>query len=40
MDPVHPPQNTSIQSQTTLQAGAGNFHCRLAVPIESQGKQK
>ena len=39
-DPVHPPQNTSICGQTTVQARARNFHCRLAVLIESQGKQR
>ena len=38
-DPAHPPQNTSIQGQTTVQAGARNIHCRLAIPTKSQGKK-
>ena len=29
--PVHPPQDTSIQGHSTIQARAGNFYCRLLV---------
>ena len=39
-DPVHPPQDISIQDQNTIQAGARNFYCRLAVQTEPHRKTK
>ena len=30
-NPAHPPENTSIQGQNTIQARAGNVYCRVAI---------
>ena len=37
---MHPPQDTSMLGENTVQGRAGDIHCRLAVPTESDREQR